>query len=275
MSKKEYDRYKTAGDMASELRQVLQDASVSVATVARLQDAQPTSESSAFTTTSAVRRARDAERRQLTVMICNCDASDPEESIASLDPEDQHDLLGAFQHLCEVVTKRFDGTIARSTGQELLVCFGFPTAYEDAPQRAIRTGLGIMDEMKHLNDDLQKQKKVQLSAWAAIHTGMAVAGDSGVDTLSIIGDARNVASRLESLTEPEQIIISDATHRLVKGYFVFESQGKHKIRGISQPIELFQVLEETTAGSRVELVDPANLTPLAELSCPFPSARRA
>ena len=264
MSKKEDDRYKTAGDMAAELRQVLQEAtSDAVATVPPPLGHQGASDSSAFTTTSAIRRARDAERRQLTVMICNCDASDPEESIASLDPEEQHDLLEAYRILCEGVIKRFDGTLVQSTGQELLVCFGFPIAYEDAPQRAIRAGLGIMDEMKRLNNDLQKQKKLQLSAWAAIHTGMAVAGvGDSVDTLSIIGDARNVADRLEALTDPEQVIISDATHRLVQGFFVCESQGIQKIRGISHPLELFLVLEESTARSRVELVDPANLTPL-------------
>ncbi len=266
LSKKEEDRYKTAGDMAAELRQVLQSANESVATVAPPQTSQPVSDSSVVATTSAIRRARDAQRRQLTVMICNCDASDSGESIASLDPEDQRDLLEAFHRLCEGVINRFGGTIVQSTGQELLVCFGFPTAYEDAPQRAVRTGLGIMDEMEHLNEVLRKQKKNSLSAWVAIHTGMAVAGESGVgdsvDTLSIIGDARNVASRLEALTEPEQIIISDATHRLVKGHFICESQGSHKIKGIAQPIEVFQVVEETAVRNRVELVDPANLTPL-------------
>ena len=79
---------------------------------------------------------------------------------------------------------------------------------------------------------------------------MVVADGSSVsesqdDTLSIIGDARNVTSRLEALTEPEQIIISDATHRLVKEFFVCESQGTQKIRGVPKPVELFQVLEES------------------------------
>ena len=263
MAKKEDDRYRTSGDMAAALRHVLDEASDIVATVVLPQEPQPASDSSKVTTTSVIRRARDAERRQLTVMICNCDASDPDESIASLDAEDQHELLEAFRSLCEDVIKRFDGTIAQSTGQEFLVCFGFPTAYEDAPQRAIRAGLGIIDEMKRLNDDLQKQKKLPLSAWAAIHTGMAVAGGGeSIDTLSIIGDARNVADRLEALTDPEQVIISDATHRLVKGFFVCESQGTHKVKGLPTPIELFQVLEESAVRSRVELVDSANLTPL-------------
>ncbi len=272
MSKKEADRYKTAGDMATSLRNLLRDSigsfapTAPAATAAPPQDLAPISDNSAFGTASAIRRARDAERRQLTVMICNCDASDPEESLASLDPEDQRDVLEDFQRLCEDVIHRFGGTIVQSTGQELLVCFGFPTAYEDAPHRAIRTGMGIMNEMNHLNDALRKQKKIQLSAWAAIHTGMVVAGGSGVgesdDTISIVGDARNVISRMEALTEPEQIIISDATHRLVKDFFVCESLGTHQIKGIPQPIEVFQVLDESAVRSRVELVDPANLTPL-------------
>ncbi len=270
--KREADRYKTAGDMAADLRQLLHEATDSQLTsAASPQASQLTGESSGVIssasamTTSTARRARDAERRQLTVLICNCDSSDPDEPLASLDPEEQRDLLETFHHVCKDAIHRFGGTIVQSTGQELLVCFGFPTAYEDAPHRAVRTGLRIMDEMKNLNEARQG-RKIQLSAWAAIHTGMVVAGETVVgdsaDTLSIIGDARNVASRMEALTEPEQILISDATHHLVKGFFVCESQGQHKIKGVSRPIELFQVYEESAVHSRVELVDPANLTPL-------------
>ena len=106
-----------------------------------------------------------------------------------------------------------------------------------------------------------------MSAWVAIHTGMVVAGETSVsetqvDALSIIGEARTVTSRLEAFAEPEQVIISDATHKLVKGFFVCESQGTKKIRGVPKPVEIFEVTEEAVAQSRVELIDPANLTPL-------------
>ena len=262
LSKKEADRYKTAGDMAAELRRVLRDVTDSMTAAAPAEGQPASGDSSAVMTTSTLRRIRDAERRQLTVLICNCDTRDGGQSLTSLDPEDQQDLLEAFQILCEDVIKRFDGTIAQSTGQELLVSFGFPIAYEDAPQRAIRAGLGIMEEIKRLNADLQKQKKPLLSAWAAIHTGMAVAGGDSVDTLSIIGDARHVASRLEALTEPDQVLISEATHRLAQGFFVCESRGDHEIKGLAEPLRVFEVLEESAMRSRVELVDPANLTPL-------------
>ncbi len=216
---------------------------------------------------SSLRRSRDAEKRQLTVMICNCDATDPEESLASLDPEDQRDILTSFQQLCEEVTNRFGGTVVQSTGQELLLCFGYPTAYEDAAHRAVRAGLVIQEEIKRLNEIFEEEKKPPLSAWTAIHTGMVVAGEqsvseSQVDTLSIIGEARTVTGRLESFAEPEQVIVSDTTHRLVRDFFVCESQGTQKIRGIPKPVEIFRVMKESTTRNRVELIDSADLTPL-------------
>ncbi|NNE01115.1 MAG: protein kinase, partial [Pirellulaceae bacterium] len=270
MSKRERDRYKTAGDMAADLRNLLQP-SLAVKTPESAVPTPPTpvdttTDSGVLATPSAIRRARDAERRQLTVMICNCDTQDPEEPLASLDPEDQRDLLEEFQRISKEVIQRFGGTVVQSSGQELLVCFGFPIAFEDAPHRAIRTGIQIKEEMIHLNDALRKQRKNLLSAWVAIHTGTVVAREAGVedddDSLSIIGEARNVISRLEALTDPDQIVISDATLRLVEGFFVVEHFASQKVKGIKQPIELYEVISESAVHSRVELVDPANLTPL-------------
>ncbi|WP_442509782.1 protein kinase domain-containing protein [Novipirellula sp. SH528] len=268
ISKKEDDRYRTAGDMASALRAILQTSdSQPHPPISAIPDSVPVSgDSRNVMTTSASRRARDAERRQLTVMICNCDATNLEESLATLDPEEQREVLTDFRILCEGAVGRFGGTVIQSTGQEMLVCFGYPIAYEDAPHRAIRSGLRIMDDMKQLNKSFQKQNRIQLSAWAAIHTGVVVVGSSvdseNADSFSIVGDARNVISRLEALTEQGQVIISEATHLLVKDFFVCKSRGSQKIRGIPQPIELFQIMEEGAIRSRVELVDPVNLTPL-------------
>lgn len=273
LEKQPSDRHASAAEFAEDLSRYLGDAkdlsstaTMSAARQPELAEA-PARSASGGKDASSIRRSRDAERRHVTVMICNCDAIATEESLASLDPEDQRDLFDAFRRLCADLTDRFGGTLVQSTGQELLICYGYPTAYEDAAQRAVRTGLNILDEMELLNQRLQAQRKPPLSAWAAIHTGMVVAEESSVsesqvDTLSIIGEARTVTSRLEALTEPDQLVISDATHRLVEGFFVCESQGKQRIRGVSKPVELFRVLEEGAARSRVELIDPANLTPL-------------
>ena len=267
------DRHVSAAEFAEELETYLNEAEDHAPTLNYERDKETPPSSGQIDTAldsgdlSTSRKSRGAERRQLTVMISNCDAIDSELSLASLDPEDQRDVLRAFHGVCDESITQRGGILIQSSGQELLACFGYPTAFEDAPHRAIRSGLQLLERMKLLNQSLQSNGKTPLSAWVAIHTGMVVAGDSNVsdsqvDTLSIIGEARTVASRLEALTEPEQLIISDATYRLVEGFFACESQGTQKIRGVTKPVELFRVVNEVAGRSRVELIDPATLTPL-------------
>jgi class 3 adenylate cyclase len=94
----------------------------------------------------------DAERRQLTVMFC--DLVDSTALSGQLDPEDLRDIVRAYQKVCSEIITRFDGHIAQLLGDGLLVYFGYPQAHEDEAQRAVRTGLGILDEMEDLNTRL-------------------------------------------------------------------------------------------------------------------------
>jgi serine/threonine protein kinase/tetratricopeptide (TPR) repeat protein len=265
MAKREEKRFSTAGDFAAALRSV-SGASVPSVPTAEYQPSDASADRIATETPSTIRRKREAERRQLTVAICNCDSSDEEQPLESLDLEEQHELLQAFHQLCEDAVNRFGGTLAQTTGQELLLCFGFPIAYEDAPQRAVRACLAIRDEMSALNERLQREKRVPLTSWFAVHTGMAVAeevgGGENQDAISIIGEARNVVSRIEALADPGQVIISDATNHLTEGFFVCESQGAQKIKGVAHPIEIFEISDAVGVRNRVELVDPEDLTPL-------------
>ena len=95
-------------------------------------------------TPTSVRRAREAERRQLTVLVCGCDAFESEPYLA-LDSEAQADLLRAFLKTCDKAVQQFGGTIVQSSEEGIVACFGFPLAYEDAAGRAARTGLAILE----------------------------------------------------------------------------------------------------------------------------------
>src|SRR5215471_9336861 len=103
----------------------------------------------------------DAERRQLTVMFC--DLVDSTKLSSQLDPEDYREMVRAYQGACSEVITRFDGHIAQLLGDGLLVYFGYPQAHEDDPQRAVRTGLGILDAMQNLNTRLKRDKGVQVA----------------------------------------------------------------------------------------------------------------
>ena len=162
----------------------------------------------------------DAERRQLTVMFC--DLVDSTKLSAQLDPEEYREVVRAYQGACSEVIQRFDGHIAQLLGDGLLVYFGYPHAHEDDPQRAVRTGLGILAAMGDLNQELPQAKGIQLAIRVGIHTGLVVVGTMGGQGRQeqlALGEVPNVASRIQGLAEPNTIMISPDTHAFQHGAF--------------------------------------------------------
>ena len=119
----------------------------------------------------------DAERRQLTVMFC--DLVDSTALSSQLDPEDLREVVRAYQATCAAVIQRFDGHIAQYLGDGLLVYFGYPQAHEDDAQRAVHTGLGIVEALDTLNRRLGQRTGVRLAVRVGIHTGLVVVGEMG------------------------------------------------------------------------------------------------
>jgi class 3 adenylate cyclase/tetratricopeptide (TPR) repeat protein len=272
LAKRQKDRYTASGDMARDLRAVLESGPDSGSTGR----SEPANREADTVRTqlppSTSRRARQAERRQVTVLFCQCDLFESDAFLEGLDPEDQHEVLTEHKQLCDEAVARFGGTIVQFTSQGLLACFGYPVSYEDAARRAVQAGLHIRDAMRELNERLQKERKggasvpLQITCWIGIHTGMAVteetAGGQAVEPMSLVGEVRTVASRMRVTDEPNAVLISQSTQRLSKGFFVCESLGTHPIKGAAQPIELFRVLRESEVKSRIEVAEATGLTPL-------------
>src|SRR5215470_18839635 len=175
----------------------------------------------------------DAERRQLTVMFC--DLVDSTRLSSQLDPEDWRDVVRAYQRVCTDVIQRYDGHIAQLLGDGLLIYFGYPQAHEDDAQRAIRTGLGILDAMEALHIRLKREQGVQLAVRVGVHTGLVVIGEmggAGRQEQLALGETPNIAARIEGLAEPNTIAMSEATQRLVQGYFECQDLGTQTLRGV-------------------------------------------
>jgi class 3 adenylate cyclase/predicted ATPase len=207
--------------------------------------------------------APDAERRQLTVLFC--DLVDSTRLASHLDPEDYRTVVQAYQQTCAAVIQPFDGHIAQYLGDGLLVYFGYPQAHEDDAQRAVYAALGILDAMRTLGARLAQDTDVRLAVRLGIHTGLVVVGAMGGGDKQeqlALGDAPNIAARLQGLAAPDALVISEATYRLVQGYFVCQDLGAHPVRGIDQPIVIYQVLQESAAQSRLDVVVARGLTPL-------------
>lgn len=208
--------------------------------------------------------APDAERRQLTVMFCDLQGSTALSQ--QLDPEELRDVIRGYQEVCAGAVGRFEGHIAKYLGDGLLVYFGYPQAHEDDPQRAVRAGLAILQDMGPLNARLKSDKDLELTVRIGIHTGLVVAGEMGggdtLEELAIVGETPNIAARIEGAAEPDGIAISDVTASLVQGFFLCESMGPHDLKGISEPVELFRILEESGAQTRFDVAVSTHLTPL-------------
>ncbi len=268
LAKRQQDRYTTAADFAEDLRRalppVIEASSRQVRVEATAHDSPPATPASfradASTPSSVRRRVREAERRQVTVLVCGCKLFESE-AYLELDAEDQAKVLRAFQQHCEQAARRFDGTVVQCNEQGLLVCFGYPVAYEDAARRAARSGLGILEDMKALGEEVRREHQLELNPWIGIHTGQAVV-EAKEDAIALVGEARNLAVRLEEVAEPGQVICSEASHRLFQGGFQCTSLGPRKIKGVAQPMHLFRVERIAAVGSLIEASAPAELSPL-------------
>src|SRR5262249_1963118 len=205
----------------------------------------------------------DAERRQLTVMFC--DLVDSTKLSSQLDPEEYRNVVRAYQTACTEVIRRYDGHIAQLLGDGLLVYFGYPHAHEDDAQRAVRTGLGILDAMGDQNQRLQRERGIQLGVHIGIHTGLVVVGEmggAGRQEQLALGETPNIAARIQGLAASNTVAISEASYRLVQGYFDCEALGGQTLRGVAEPVHVYQVMSESGVHSRLDIASARGLTPL-------------
>ena len=205
-----------------------------------------------------------AERRQLTVLFC--DIVDSTAFTEKLDPEELRNLLEVYRTCIMEVVLAQDGHVARYFGDGVLVYFGYPTAHEDAAHRAVRAALGIIAAIETLNPHLQTTFGVEINVRISIDTGRVVvwhiSGQEAPEAIDIVGKTPNVAARMEKLATPNTVVIGDTTHQLVEGFFKCEALGASVLRGISQPVNIYQVLGEIPAQSRLDIASESGLTPL-------------
>jgi serine/threonine protein kinase len=223
-----------------------------------------TEEESAQTT---IPYPREPERRQITILYCSHNLNESIALIESLEPAERKFLLDQWRVNWQEAVERYEGTVLSSAAPGLMVCFGYPVAFEDASYRAVQAGLRILKGIAELADRFNKRVEGgALAAWVTIHTSSAVVSDPGVsdsnEPVTILGEARTVATRMEPLAEPGTVVISETVHRLVHGYFECKSLGSHTIKGIAEPFELFSVLRHGPARSRLEVATSSGLTPL-------------
>ena len=202
-----------------------------------------------------------AERRQLTVVFC--DLVDSTALSRRVDPEDLQEITRRFLDACSQAIGRFNGYVAKYMGDGLLVYFGYPHAHEDDTERAVYAGLAILDTVKVLNHE-NPHPEFSIAARIGIATGPVVVGEvMGQDTAkerSVFGATPNLANRLQSLAQPNQLIIDPATKRLVGNAFDCADLGAVMLKGFDTPVHAWQVLSSRAPASRFESYRSSHLT---------------
>jgi class 3 adenylate cyclase len=195
--------------------------------------------------------AGTSERRPITVLFADIAGST---AIAErMDPEDWTAIVSqAFARMNATVT-RYDGTIARLMGDGLLAFFGAPVAHEDDPLRAVRCGLDMARAVDELSAELRAKAPIDLKVRVGINTGPVVVGVVGTDAASeytAMGDAVNVAARMQALARPGTVLVSGATHRFVVALVESVDVGPLDIKGKANAVQAYEVtgLKEGATG---------------------------
>ncbi|MDQ2803499.1 MAG: adenylate/guanylate cyclase domain-containing protein, partial [Pseudomonadota bacterium] len=171
------------------------------------------------------------ERRQLSILFCDLVGST---DIASqLDPEDFRDVIGGYHRACAEVVDRCAGSIVRFQGDGILVLFGYPAAHEDDADRAVQCGLELVSAVASSG----AQAGISLAARVGIATGLVVVGERlATQERSILGDAPNLAARLQAEAKPGQVLVDQLTRRMVGERFGFTALGPRTMRGLTRPV---------------------------------------
>ena len=185
----------------------------------------------------------EGERKTVTALFADIKGS--MELIEDLDPEEARRLVDPALKLMMDAVHRYEGYVAQSTGDGIFALFGAPIAHEDHPQRALYAALRMQEDIRRYAERLRAEKGVNLQVRVGVNTGEVVVRSIKTDDAHTeytpIGHSTSLASRLQTLANPGSVAISEAVRKLVEGYFSLKRLGPARIKGVSEPINVYEV----------------------------------
>ncbi|MCC6189601.1 MAG: AAA family ATPase, partial [Anaerolineales bacterium] len=182
-----------------------------------------------------------------------------------MDPEDWTLIMNrAFELISPIIENRYEGTIARLLGDALLAFFGAPLAHEDDPVRAVRASLDMLATVRAYAVEVRQKYGIEFQVRIGLNSGPVVVGDVGSDLkfeYTAMGDAVNVAARMQAAARPMTLLISENTYRFAAPFFDCQDLGEIDVKGKSEPVRVYEVL-----GVRAT---PGRLRGLAGLESPM------
>jgi class 3 adenylate cyclase/ribosomal protein L40E len=183
------------------------------------------------------------ERKTVTALFADIQGS--MELTEDLDPEEARGIIDPALKLMMDAVHRFDGYIVQSTGDGIFALFGAPVAREDHPARALHAALLMQEQMRSYAERLRADKGINLQVRVGVNTGEVVVRpihtEGGHEEYTPIGHSTGLAARLQTLANPGSIAISEVMRRLVEGYFLLKPLGPARIKGVSGPLNVYEV----------------------------------
>lgn len=209
------------------------------------------------------RGAELGERKIVTALFA--DTAGSTALIQNLDPEEVRSLIDPILELMMEAVHYYEGYVAKSLGDGILALFGAPISHEDHPQRALYAALRMQDSMRRYADKVRLEKEVPLQIRVGIHTGEVVVRSIRTEDLHTdyepVGQSIHLASRMEGIATPGTIVVSESSYRLVEGYFEFKALGAIPIKGITDPITVYEVLGNGPLRTRLQVAARKGLAP--------------
>jgi class 3 adenylate cyclase/predicted ATPase len=185
----------------------------------------------------------DGERKTVTALFADIKGST--ELMADLDPEEARAIIDPALKLMIDAVNRYDGYVVQSTGDGIFALFGAPVAHEDHPQRALSAALRMLEELRRYSTKVVANGGVLIEARVGVNTGEVVVRSittgAGQVEYTPIGHTTNLASRMQAAAPTGSIAVSENTRRLCEGYFVLKPLGIKKLKGVAEPVNVYEV----------------------------------
>src|SRR5499426_3134982 len=211
----------------------------------------------------ASRDSLEGERKQVTVLFADIRGST--KLLEGVDPEEAQKLIDPVLHVMMDAVHRYDGTVNQVLGDGIMALFGAPLAHEDHALRACYAALAMQEEMRRYRRKLGQSEDVGLQIGIGLNSGevvvRSISNDLNVD-YSALGQTTHLAARMQELAAGGTTLMTSSTLREVEGFVQVRSVGAVQVKGVSRPVEAFEVVAATTARTRVQAAAVRGLTPL-------------
>ena len=201
------------------------------------------------------RGAANGERKTITALFADLKGSTA--LIEGLDPEDARAIIDPALQLMMDAVHRYDGYVAQALGDGIFALFGAPIAHEDHPQRALYAALRMQEEMRGYSDQSRLKGGIPLQMRVGINTGEVVVRSIRKDDLHTdyvpVGHSTNLAARMEQLATPGSIVVSEYTRKLTEGYFELKALGAADIKGVEEPLNVYEVIGAGPLRTRLQV----------------------